>query len=214
MKKYCVFFISISVLLFTGCGSSGKFDEIHRRIDNERSKLDELFPEERIVHITTFIDFSDPFSQQSVKILKQLKSEFLTQIDITYKHFLLEPTFRIVSEATECARNQGKFKPYLHSYFERYFDSTDPELLMELALKQDLLIDEFETCIASHSTIDRIALDTKEAKKYRASKAPFFVLNENIHIPGALPEDTFRNLIQKLLNPSPDEEDQHPDEQS
>lgn len=204
MKKILLL---VFTLLLVGCGDIGKFEEISRRIDNERGKLDGLFPEERIVRIVTFIDFGSPFCKQTVKILKELKDEFITEIDITYKHFPLESDFKVVAEAAECARNQGKFKDYLESYFDKYFDSTDPELLLELAMEQELSIDEFETCLDSHSTLDRIALDIKEAKKYRASETPFFILNDNIQIPGAIPKDTFQNLIKKLLNKAPDSEE-------
>lgn len=193
--------ILFSVLFLLGCGDIGRFEEISKRIDGERDKLSDLFPQERFVTVAMYCDFGSLLCKQSFEDFKSIKSDFGIRVDTIYKHFPVDKNFEIVSEASECAKNQNKFQEFIDGYFSKYAGFHDEELLQELALELGLDIDEFDLCLNSHSTHDRIAQNIKEAKKYRVNEVPFFVINEDIQVPGAIPGDTLHNLVDKLLHP-------------
>lgn len=201
-------FVFLCALFLLGCGNNeeGQFDNIAQRLETERGKLDGLFPETRKVYLTEFFDFGCSHCAQAHNVLKKLEREFNGQLIVEKKHYSIYPEYKIVAEASECSRNQGKFEDFHNLYFDEYFGETDPEILQEMILQLNLNLNDFIICLESGATKDKIEMESRQAKKYGAKGTPFFVINEDTTIPGLLPEGTFRNLIENLLEPESNEE--------
>ena len=130
-------------LLLLGCGDIGHLNEINKRVGNEYSKLDGLFAEEKTVRIIEFFDFGCSHCRDAATVIQNLKKEFKNDIDVQYKHFSIFPKSKVVAQASECARNQGKFQEFHDTYFAKYFGLTDSDTLQELTLELGMDLDEF-----------------------------------------------------------------------
>lgn len=192
MKKSLVLVIALTLV---GC-----FGDISKQRAYEESKMDHVFGEKKeTVTVIEFFDFGCQYCRDAAAVIQNLKAEFEERLIVDQRHLVVHSEAMPVAEGAECARAQGKFQEYHDQYFRDFFGETDMDTIEELALRLELNLAEFRTCMKAGAGKQRIAEDRALAKKYGASGTPFFVIDETIRRPGLMPEESFKKLIEQLF---------------
>ena len=189
MKKIFVLFF-LPVLLF-GCQIKNPSKEYSLPTSG-------LF-EEGPLHIIGFFNLSSEKSEQVPKLIDSIQGKFKSDIQIESRRAWEERSSLIADEASECARNQGKLDLFLDEYFENHFEDFDRETMLEIAIKTDMDIDIFETCLDSGLMRERIFRDKAFSQKYNVKEVPSFVVERNITISESLDEEDFQKTVSELL---------------
>lgn len=185
MKKILIV-TAISVLVW-GCG---KVD------DTESNEVVENLG--KVVQVTEFFDFGCGHCRNTAKTMTKLKKQFGDSLEVTVKHFPLNPGTYRVAEASECAREQGKFQEFHDHVFDN-FDKYKKEQIIGYAGDVGLDQAQFSECWSSGRMNSRIQADQKEGRSLGVKGTPFFIINGTTKIPGVLPETSFMNMIEDLL---------------
>lgn len=199
MKKTSLSFAV--ALILTGCTVFSKEKTgSHQKIlvNTETTTIKKETPIE-IVNITEFFDFGCSHCKTANANLKTLKEEFGKKINIEQKHFPLRPATFFAAEASECARKQDKFEIFKDTIFENFGVYT-PQKMKEIAQKIGLNMEEFEICVKSGSAKQYVQAQVSEGEVLGINGTPFFLINNEIQIPGNLPIKTLKLLIQKILD--------------
>jgi len=127
------------------------------------SEMAELRSEEDLKAVGVFQDHTGPlnvvgfFSMSSEKsqniptLVETMQKKFKGDVKMEYRRSWEDRASLLADEASECARNQEKFKPFLDKYFGNYFGEYDRNTMLEIALQLKLDIDTFEECLDSGS---------------------------------------------------------------
>src|SRR5690606_15965223 len=107
------------------------------------------------VHIAVFSDFQCKFCAETKVKLDQLIEEYQDDLFVKYLHF---PSDRhreafTAAEASECAREQGRFYEYSGRLFQEELNS---ETYLELATELGLNEQRFSACMSSHEYRDEV----------------------------------------------------------
>ena len=124
-----------------------------------------------------------------------------------FKHFPLSihPQAPAGGAAAECAADQGKFWEMHEALFENQSKWTvsDPNPELE-ALAKDigLDVDKFTACLKDGQAAERVTSDMSEGAPFVQGTPTFIVLynGEGQIIPGALPLDTFKQVLQEAVD--------------
>lgn len=151
------------------------------------------------VQIVKFFDYACGHCRNAHYTLKNLKAEFGDQVEFTYKHFPLSAQTYLVAETAECARRQDKFKAYHDKLFEENFQNYAPDNLQKVAESVGLNMEQFNTCIVNGGGRSRVQADVDEATSLGVRGTPYFLINNSVPLPGAIPEKSFSRLIKQVL---------------
>jgi len=152
------------------------------------------------VTIEEFSDFQGPFSGRFYsQTLPLIENEYGNNVELEYKHFVLQfhQYAQKAAEASECARDQGKFREYHNILFENQ-NALNSEDLQEYAIKLDLNKEEFNECLLSGEKEDRVASDFEEGQERGVSGTPTFFINSK-KIVGDQPFSVFKEIIDQEL---------------
>ena len=146
--------------------------------------------------------------------MPKLEKEYIVTGKLKYvaRDFPLEtihPFARKAAEAFWCANDQGKGE----AMYERLFNNQQllqPEALEKHAEALGLDVQAFKTCLGSGKYTDKINASLKEGQKVGVTGTPAFLLGYTQgdgtevkavkFLVGALPFDTFKEHIDKLLD--------------
>ncbi len=137
-----------------------------------------------VVLVTEYADLECPACRAANdSIVKPLVAKYGNQIAYTFKHFPLRSLHRHtmeLSEAAECAADQGKFWEYLDTAFDK-----QPELKAGSAAEWgEALVDDddlFSRCVRSHIKKDAILADYDEGVAIGVQGTPtFFVSGKQV----------------------------------
>ena len=159
-------------------------------------KVDKIVLEE-------WFDYGCHYCEQSHGVVKDLKKKYGDRLEVIEKHYPLSASTMVFAEASECARDQGKFDEFHDEVFTYYYGKFEVSNLKKIATAVDLPdLDKFNTCVSSGVNKGRVATDTREAEKIGVSGTPFFRINTELNIPGAISKDSFEGLFDELLKDS------------
>ena len=68
------------------------------------------------VFFMEYSDFLCPFCKKVQRTLTILRKRYVNRVQFGYRHFPLHQEARVLSEAVECARDQGRFWQYQNCY--------------------------------------------------------------------------------------------------
>jgi len=155
------------------------------------------------VTIVEFADFGCPFSRDSAYVVRALASEYGDKIRVVYRDFPiveLHPDAERAAEAGKCAAEQGKFWEFHDKMYQNQSDLSESRLL-ELAREANLNEAAMRSCLDSHREQPRVAADYQAGIDAGVAGTPTFFIN-GTRIPGSIPEDVLKNLIDQALKPS------------
>ncbi|GEM_PF-6055060 len=157
--------------------------------------------------IEEFGGFDDPFSQKFyAQTLSQIQSAYGKKIELVFRHFPLDfqQYSQVTAQASECSREQGKFREYHNLLFENR-DFSD-KALQEYAVKLGLDADKFASCLSSGAEKEKVSKDFADGSARGVSGTPTFFLSGpkgNEKVVGAQEYGVFKQAIETVLNGQP-----------
>jgi len=133
-------------------------------------------------------------------VIKDLKKKYGDQLEIREHHFPLSAQTFVFAEASECARAQGKFAEFHDEVFTNYYGQFQVGNISKAATAAGVPdLDTFNTCVSSGAQKDKVVTDVREAEKLGVRGTPFFMINNELSIPGAVGKASFEKLFDELL---------------
>ncbi len=154
--------------------------------------------QEAEITLEVYSDFECPYSQRAYSTIQALLDEYGDKIDFEYHHFPLSfhPNAQKAAEASECAREQGKFDEYYNVLFTT--KQLDVDSLKKHAADLGLNVAQFNTCLDNGEMADVVTQDFQEGQQRGVRGTPTFFINDNPLV-GAQPIENFEAIIDKLL---------------
>ena len=151
------------------------------------------------VSVVKFFDYACGHCRTAHFTVKNLEEQFGDQIEFELKHYPLSPATYLVAETSECVRNQDLFEAYHNKLFEEHFQNYEVENLQAVAESVGVDMDQFNICVANGGGRSNVQADVDEATSMGVSGTPYFLINNSIPLPGAIPEKSFSRLIDQVL---------------
>lgn len=130
--------------------------------------------------------------------LRQRGKEF----GIIFGNRTLLPNSRLALEASEYARDMGKYERFheqvFHAYFTEAIDIGEPEELCAVAAECGLDIIDMMHALKDRRYKSRLDEARQEGIKIKLTGVPTFIINNKCKIVGAQPLETFTNLLNKI----------------
>lgn len=153
------------------------------------------------VKLVEFTDFECPFCARFFsETLPQIEKGYQDKIAYYIRHFpiySIHPNAENAALASECAREQGKFREMHDLIFTNQKQMTIADL-KDYAAKIGLKTAQFNQCLDSQKYKTNIERDAKLGGELGVSGTPTFFLNGRV-INGAQPFSVFRSAIEEEL---------------
>ena len=167
----------------------------------------------RKVFVMEYSDFLCPFCKKVQRTLSDLRKKYADTVQFGYRHFPLHEEARGLSEAVECARDQGRFWQFQSLVFldARNLQQNKMELIRNARRAGVRDIPSFERCLDSGKHQKRVQNDLEEGLSLGIQGTPTFIIGTYNHststingemFSGAVDPSKFINLIEKYLNHS------------
>ena len=136
-----------------------------------------LGPEHARVTVVMFSDFECPFSKKVMPTIYEVLDRFPEDVRLVFRHFPLRIHRRaqLAHEASECAREQGKFWQYHDQVFAN--DALDEDDLKRHAADLGMDIFRFNYCLETRRFESKVRQDVREARAYHVTATPSFYVN-------------------------------------
>ena len=175
--------------------------------------FDEKNPQDRKVFVMEYSDFLCPFCKKVQGTLSSLRKRYGDTVQFGYRHFPLHEEARELSEAVECARDQGRFWQFQNLIFidARRLQQSRLEILRNARRAGVRDIVSFEKCLDTGKYRERVQNDFEEGISLGIQGTPTFIIGTYNNstatingemISGAVDPSKFINLIEKYLNHS------------
>jgi protein-disulfide isomerase len=150
--------------------------------------------------IVQFADFQCPFSKEEATVVRTLMRKYGDRVRFVYRDYPLvsiHPDATQASLAAECAREQGKFWAY---HDKLYLNSPSLGFQDLVRYAEEIGVDtrQFERCLVDERYRDKVEEDRALAERLGLRGTPTFFFNGQ-RVEGAVPEDVFENLIEKMV---------------
>ncbi len=149
--------------------------------------------------------FSDEYILNIFERVKKLVEERGLEFEIVPPElpFTLPDSLKAF-EASECARDQGKFWEFHEKVFEALFrkhkDIGSTEILKEIAASIGIDAEKFEKCLKNGSKKDIIKQHFREGRNRGIPGVPTFIIKGHAVIIGAEPYSLFKEEIDRALS--------------
>lgn len=168
-------------------------------------------PGSRKVFILEFSDFQCPFCKRVQPTLDKLRKDHKKDVQFGYRHFPLpfHTDAQTLAEATECARDQGKFWELQRIFYEKDSPNIKSKVMDHAKAAGVENLKEFKRCWESEKYREKVLADIDEGSQIGIQATPGFIIGlydekkstiTGESFSGALPEDQFSRLINKYLN--------------
>jgi len=166
---------------------------------------------DRKIFLLEFSDFQCPFCKRVQSTLSNLRKKYGRHVQFGYRHFPLpfHKEAKSLAEASECARDQGKFWELQTLFYEKTSVASDLNRVIDLAKDVGIKrINEFKQCWMSGKYKTLVNNDIKDGRGIGIQGTPTFILgffNKEQGIvtgemfSGAVPEERFAKSIEKFL---------------
>lgn len=167
----------------------------------------------RKVFVMEYSDFLCPFCKKVQGTLSDLRKKYSDTVQFGYRHFPLHQEARGLSEAVECARDQGRFWQFQNLIFldARRLQQSKLEIIRSARRAGVRDIPAFEKCLDSGKYQKRVQNDFEEGVSLGIQGTPTFIIGTYNHstatingemFSGAVAPSKFIKLIEKYLNHS------------
>ena len=175
--------------------------------------FDEKNSQGRKVFVMEYSDFLCPFCKKVQETLRNLRKQYGDTVQFGYRHFPLHEEARGLSEAVECARDQGRFWQFQNLVFldARRLQQSKREIIRNARRAGVRDIPSFEKCLDSGKYQKRVQNDFEEGVSLGIQGTPTFIIGTYNYstatingemFSGAVDPSKFINLIEKYLNHS------------
>ena len=153
------------------------------------------------ITLVEFSDFECPFCERHYPTMNKILNDYKGKVRLVYKHFPLgfHPNAQKAAEASECAGEQEKFWEYHDKLFESLQIGYGVENFKKWAKDLALNINKFNGCLDSGKYAQKVQADYQEGAQKEVNGTPATFVNGQL-VSGALPYDSFKQIIESLLN--------------
>lgn len=152
------------------------------------------------IKIIEYADFQCSYCARALPTVQQILDTYGDQVELEFKHFPLtsiHPYALKAAEASECARDQGKFWEYHDVLFDNY-NALMEENLLKFASELGLDTDAFSQCLSSGEKARIVRTHMSEAQQRGVRGTPAFYIEGEL-ITGAQPFSVFQKKIEGML---------------
>jgi len=160
------------------------------------------------VTIVDAFDFACPYCRRVSDTLEALVKDYPGKLRIVYKNMVVHPQVALPAHLASCAAaKQGKYVAFKNAFWVKAFDpyaaARDPSKLGEdniYAIAKDVGIDvdKLKADMKSDACQQFVKADMAELEKFHVNSTPTLYVNGTV-VAGALPEETFKSLIDEKL---------------
>lgn len=157
-----------------------------------------------IIKIVEYADFQCPYCARALPAVREIKETYGDQVEFEFKHFPLtsiHPYAQKAAEASECARDQGKFWEYHDVLFDNY-NALMEENLIRFASELGLDMETFSSCLSSGEKARLVRQHMTEGQREGVRGTPAFFVGDEL-ITGAQPFSVFQQAIDAKLAAGP-----------
>lgn len=131
--------------------------------------------------IVVFSDFQCLYSAQAGRVLNRLLANYSETVRLVFRHFPLpfHEHAQKAHEASECAREQGKFWEY-HDILYAKQDALEPGHLKQYATDLGLDSVQFNRCLDTGKYTSQIKADVEKASTLNVRGTPAFYINSKL----------------------------------
>ena len=104
-----------------------------------------------------------------------------------------------LAQAKDAALADRLSERLYHAYFAEGLELSDHDVLTRIAVEEGLDEAEVRALLSSDQCAVGVRLDEREAGNYGVTGVPFFVLAGHYAIPGAVPTEEMKKLLQKAF---------------
>ncbi len=163
----------------------------------------------RKVFLMEYSDFLCPFCQKVQRTISSLRTRYKDKVQFGYRHFPLHQEAREISEAAECAREQGKFWQYQRIIYNNPQGHKNFDQLVQTARLAGVKnLSRFQRCLNQGKYRRRVENDIQEGIELGIEGTPSFIIgtynpeNSTINgeiLSGAVTGEKFSHVIEKYL---------------
>ncbi|HEY4499695.1 MAG TPA: DsbA family protein [Candidatus Paceibacterota bacterium] len=164
------------------------------------------------VTLIEYADFQCPFCGRFYsQVMPKIKENFVKnkEVKIVYRHFaFLGPESVAAAEASECAKDQGKFWEYHNALYDaevkdgkEHNGNLNETFFMSLAAKLGLNVSNFSQCVTDQKYKQKVEDDYTGALKVGVAATPTSFIN-GTKVEGALPYSQFEPLLKQAIQAS------------
>ena len=148
------------------------------------------------------ISLAERFSETGLmRMFENLRNRG-NELGITFSPLSKLSNSRMVLEASEFARDMGKYDLFheqvFHAYFTELKDIGNIDTINEIALSCGLNIDEMGHALMEHRYAGRLVETREEARRINLSGVPTFLINDHHKLVGAQPAQVFKDLFKEI----------------
>jgi protein-disulfide isomerase len=152
---------------------------------------------EPLVRIVEFSDFECGYCARAVDTVKTVMGDYGDRVGLSYRHFPLGATTKLVAEAAEAAAVQGKFWEFHDAVFAAPA-RTDRAALIGHAATVGLDVERFTRDLDERRHARTVAVDAAEGAALGVTGTPTFFINGRPMV-GAPTESALRAVIDEEL---------------
>ncbi len=145
------------------------------------------------VLVAVFSDFQCPACEMAAPEMKQAMEYYGSRVNFIFKHYPIKEGSSLAAQASECARDQGKFWEFHDALFASSQKPT-AESLAVLASGLGLDSGEFHDCIYSGIKLAKVESDFREGASAGIRGTPTFIIN-GAKYEGALSFSELKQII-------------------
>lgn len=151
------------------------------------------------IEIIEFSDFQCPYCTRGSKTIEEVKAKYGDKVTVVFRHFPLDfhKEAHLAAQASECAKDQGKFWEY-HDVLFANQSALKPADLVNHASTVGLDVEVFNTCLDSGSKKAAVDGDLATGKDVGMTGTPGFYINGEV-LSGAQPLEAFVEVIDRQL---------------
>lgn len=120
-------------------------------------------------------------------------------LGISFGHVSITPNTHLALEASEYARDDGRFHSFHERVFQAYFGSElnigRLDVILEIGLAVGLDPEGLRLGLLERRYAERLQDARREGERLGVTAVPTFVLGDNIRIVGVQPIDVFRQKL-------------------
>jgi predicted DsbA family dithiol-disulfide isomerase len=125
-----------------------------------------------------------------------------SQYRIAFGNVTLLSNSRLAMEASEFARDHGKYDLFsekvFHAYFTEARDIGRKDVVMKVAGAAGLDVDALQKALIQGRYAHRLREAIEEGQRYNITGVPAFIINRKYKIVGAQPLEVFRDTLKSL----------------
>jgi len=165
-------------------------------LDDDASKG----PAKAPVTIVEFSDYQCPYCSRAEQTVKDVLKKYGDKLHFVYRDYPLpfHPNSNIAAQASECAKDQGKFWEMHNAMFANQGKLAQADLVETAGGISGIDKDKFKACLESGKFKDEVQKDYDDGQKYGVTGTPTFFIN-GIPMVGARDVNSFAEIIDSEL---------------